>query len=321
MSSNHAMEEDEPPSESSSQDANKTRPQRSGLFARIKRWFCSCEPENRAELQHNIAQAAEQELIPPSTAGLIDSVLNFHDLRVRDVMIPRGQMDVIDETADINEVMRAVLRTGHSRYPVIRANRDEVIGILLVKELLQFFTQLPKLDQNPAEAENRWPNFDLISHTRTAMFVPESKRLDALLAEFRLTRTHMAIVLDEFGGVAGLITIEDVLEEIVGDIDDEFDVTERENIREQAPRRHAVRALTPISDFNEFFNTDFSDDEYGTIGGLIVNRFGRLPRRGEVTVLGNLEFKILGADRRRLHLLLVTRLETDQDDNNSPTDT
>lgn len=293
-----SMEDDEP----------SPKPKSNNLWSRFKRWFCACEPEDRAQLQQTITDAVEQELIPQSTAGLIDSVLDFHEMRVRDVMIPRGQMDVIDETAELVDIMQTVVRTGHSRYPVIRANRDEVVGMLLAKEMLRFFNQLPAFEDQQSLAEVKWPHFDLVSHTRPAMFVPESKRLDALLAEFRLTRTHMAIVLDEFGGVAGLVTIEDVLEEIVGDIDDEFDVAERENIREQAPRRHTVRALTPISEFNEFFGTDYSDDEYGTIGGLIANHFGRLPRRGDVQVVDDLEFKVLGADRRRLHLLMVSRL-------------
>jgi magnesium and cobalt transporter len=248
-----------------------------------------------------VRDSVESEVFPASTGGLIDSVLDFHELRVRDVMVPRGQMDVVEEGASLSDVLSIGIETGHSRYPVIRANRDEVIGILLVKELLGFFASREEGgDDKP---------FDVRALIRSPMFVPESKRLDALLAEFRLTRTHMAIVLDEFGGVAGLVTIEDVLEEIVGDIDDEFDVEERVNIRRQAPRRHTVRALTPIAEFNEAFGTDFSDDEYDTIGGLVSNTLGHLPRRGEVARLGEYEFKVLGADRRRLHLLLVTKLD------------
>ncbi|QGT78488.1 CBS domain-containing protein [Guyparkeria halophila] len=285
--------EDEPPS---------TDSPRGSLLQRVKQRLCPCEIRSVDQMKSLVRQATETEVFPVSTGGLIDSVLDFHDLRVRDVMVPRGQMDVIEEGTTLPQLLSAAIETGHSRYPVIRSNRDEVIGILLVKELLRFYA-------NSQEQGGDETGFDLLSLVRTPMFVPESKRLDALLAEFRLTRTHMAIVLDEFGGVAGLVTIEDVLEEIVGDIDDEFDVEERVNIRQQAPRRHTVRALTPIGEFNEVFGTDFSDDEYDTIGGLVSNTLGHLPRRGEVARLGEYEFKVLGADRRRLHLLLVTKLD------------
>ncbi|WP_372592412.1 HlyC/CorC family transporter [Guyparkeria sp.] len=271
------------------------------MWQRLKNRLCPCRIRSVEQTKQLVRDAAECEVFPVSTGGLIDSVLDFHELRVRDVMVPRGQMDVIEDSATLSDILSAAIESGHSRYPVIRSNRDEVIGILLVKELMRFFADREEGGDNEA--------FDLLSLVRTPMFVPESKRLDALLAEFRLTRTHMAIVLDEFGGVAGLVTIEDVLEEIVGDIDDEFDVEERVNIRQQAPRRHTVRALTPISEFNEAFDTEFSDDEYDTIGGLISNTLGHLPRRGEVARLGSYEFKVLGADRRRLHLLLVTKLD------------
>ena len=284
--------EDEPPS---------TDSRRESLWQRLKNRLCPCRIRSVEQTKQLVRDAADAEVFPVSTAGLIDSVLDFHELRVRDVMVPRGQMDVIEDSATLSDILSAAIESGHSRYPVIRSNRDEVIGILLIKELMRFFADREEGGDNE--------KFDLLALVRTPMFVPESKRLDALLAEFRLTRTHMAIVLDEFGGVAGLVTIEDVLEEIVGDIDDEFDVEERVNIRQQAPRRHTVRALTPISEFNAAFGTDFSDDEYDTIGGLVSNTLGHLPRRGEVARLGSYEFKVLGADRRRLHLLLVTKLD------------
>jgi len=284
--------EDEPPS---------TDSKRESFWQRLKSRFCPCRIQTVDEMKQVVRNTTDAEVFPASTGGLLDSVLDFHELRVRDVMVPRGQMDVVEDAASLSDILSIAIETGHSRYPVIRANRDEVIGILLVKELLSFFA-------DREEGGGDQP-FNVQALVRTPMFVPESKRLDALLAEFRLTRTHMAIVLDEFGGVAGLVTIEDVLEEIVGDIDDEFDVEERVNIRQQAPRRHTVRALTPIGEFNEAFGTDFSDDEYDTIGGLISNTLGHLPRRGEVARLGEYEFKVLGADRRRLHLLLVTKLD------------
>lgn len=270
----------------------------------FKQRFFPCQIHSIRQMKSLVRQATDSEVYPASTGGLIDSVLDFHELRVRDVMVPRGQMVVINEGTSLPQLLSTAVESGHSRYPVIGSNQDEVIGILLVKELLRHYAQSQEPDSGETE-------FNLLELVRTPMFVPESKRLDALLAEFRLTRTHMAIVLDEFGGVAGLVTIEDVLEEIVGDIDDEFDTEERINIRQQSPRRHTVRALTPISEFNETFGTAFPDSEYDTIGGLVSNALGHLARRGEVARLGEYEFKVLGADRRRLHLLLVTKLDFD----------
>jgi magnesium and cobalt transporter len=285
-------------------ESSPSRSTEPGWFSRLRQQWCLNQIGNVADVLNVAKVAADKEIIPTSALNLIDSVLAFHQSRVRDAMIPRGQMDVLEATATLPEILAEIAETGHSRYPVILENRDEVAGVLLAKELLHFYAS----DPSP-EAFDR---FDLRSHMRSVMFVPESKRLDALLAEFRLTRTHMAVVLDEFGGVAGLVTIEDVLEEIVGDIDDEYDTETRIHIREQAPNRFTVRALTPIDEFNDHFATDFPDDEYDTIGGLITHELGHLPRRGEVVRLGGYEFKILGADKRRLHLLLVTTLTAAQ---------
>ncbi|HQT43852.1 MAG TPA: transporter associated domain-containing protein [Halothiobacillus sp.] len=293
-------------------DSSPSRSTESGWFGRLRQQWCVNQIKSCDDILTVVKAAAEKEIIPTSALNLIDSVLEFHDSRVRDVMIPRGQMDVLDITATLPEILAEIAETGHSRYPVILENRDEVAGVLLAKELLHFYASDP--------APEAFATFDLRSHMRSVMFVPESKRLDALLAEFRLTRTHMAIVLDEFGGVAGLVTIEDVLEEIVGDIDDEYDTEARVHIREQAPNRFTVRALTPIDEFNDHFSTDFPDDEYDTIGGLITHELGHLPRRGEVVRLGGYEFKILGADKRRLHLLLVTTLTAAQLEAGEPTD-
>ena len=287
-------------------ESSPSRSTEPGWFSRLRQQWCLNQISSVADIFNVAKSAAEREIIPSSALNLIDSVLEFHQSRVRDVMIPRGQMDVLDVTASLPEILAEISETGHSRYPVILENRDEVAGVLLAKELLHFYASEPS-----AEA---MAGFDLRKHMRSVMFVPESKRLDALLAEFRLTRTHMAVVLDEFGGVAGLVTIEDVLEEIVGDIDDEYDTETRVHIREQAPNRFTVRALTPIEEFNDHFATEFSDDEYDTIGGLITHELGHLPRRGEAVRLGGFEFKVLGADKRRLHLLLVTTLTTAQKD-------
>ncbi|MHB8921632.1 MAG: HlyC/CorC family transporter [Halothiobacillus sp.] len=285
-------------------DSSPSRSTEPGWFGRLRQQWCVNQIKSCDDILTVVKAAAMKEIIPTSALNLIDSVLEFHDSRVRDVMIPRGQMDVLDITATLPEILAEIAETGHSRYPVILENRDEVAGVLLAKELLHFYASDP--------APEAFATFDLRSHMRSVMFVPESKRLDALLAEFRLTRTHMAIVLDEFGGVAGLVTIEDVLEEIVGDIDDEYDTEARVHIREQAPNRFTVRALTPIDEFNDHFDTEFPDDDYDTIGGLITHELGHLPRRGEVVRLGGYEFKILGADKRRLHLLLVTTLTAAQ---------
>lgn len=296
-------------------DDDPSSPSRStetSWFDRLRKQWFSNQIQSCADILSVVELAAQKEIIPHSAYGLIDSVLQFHGSRVRDIMIPRGQMDVIDATVSLADILAKIAETGHSRYPVIREHRDEIAGILLVKELLHFYSEQP---DKPEHAD-----FDLSKHTRAAMFVPESKRLDALLAEFRLTRTHMAIVLDEFGGVAGLVTIEDVLEEIVGDIDDEYDTEERINIREQSSHRFTVRALTPVNEFNDRFATTFSNDEYDTIGGLITHELGHLPRRGEIVRLGGFEFKILGADKRRLHLLLVTPLPIEMREDSDSTE-
>jgi magnesium and cobalt transporter len=282
-----------------------------GWFERLKRRICPPRFRSREDILTAIDQATEDEFLSSSCHGLIKSVLEFDEIRVRDIMIPRGQMDVVDIQTDLPDLLDTILETGHSRYPVIGENRDEVIGVLLVKELLRHYSE--NSCEGPNSPDEVVP-FNLRPMLRAPMFVPESKRLDALLAEFRLTRTHMAIVLDEFGGVAGLVTIEDVLEEIVGDIDDEYDIEARTNIQQQGVKRFTVRALTPIDEFNDHFGTEFSDDEYDTIGGLVTHELGHLPRRGELVRMGGFEFKVLGADKRRLHLLLATRVPVSEYD-------
>lgn len=291
-------------------DSSPSRSAEPGWFGRLRHQWCVNQIKSTDDLSEVVRAVSDRGIIPAPTQGLIESALAFHSVRVRDVMIPRGQMHVLDMTATLPEILAEIAETGHSRYPVILENRDEIAGILLVKELLHFYASQPQAINSTG--------FSLQERLRAPMFVPESKRLDALLAEFRVTRSHMAIVLDEFGGVAGLVTIEDVLEEIVGDIDDEYDDAEPDLIRAQAAHRHTVRALTPIEDFNQHFGTNFPDDEYDTIGGLITHELGHLPRRGEVVRLSGLEFKVVGADKRRLHLLLVTALSPEQ--NASPSD-
>jgi magnesium and cobalt transporter len=222
-------------------------------------------------------------------------VLQVSDTQVRDIMVPRSHMIVLakDQTAD--EVLKVITESNHSRFPVIGDDRDEVVGIVLAKDVLKFFVA----GKEP---------FDLQPFLRPAVFIPESKRLNTLLTEFRESRNHMAIVVDEYGGVSGLATIEDVLEQIVGDIDDELDTEVASSIQPQDGGKFVVAALTRIDEFNEFFSTELSDADYDTVGGLVMHELGRLPRRGETLDFAGLRFKVLRGDRRRLHTLEVTRL-------------
>jgi len=253
------------------------------------------EPEDREELITLLHSAFERNLLDAEALAMIEGVLEVSDLTARDVMIPRSQMDVIRIDDPIERLLPDVLRTGHSRFPVIGDNKDDVLGILLAKDLLHYF-HAPK-------------TFDLRATLRAGVFVPESKPLDVLLREFRSNRNHMAIVVDEYGGVSGLVTIEDVIEQIVGDIEDEYDFEEDDNnivpVRDQ---RYRVNALTEVADFNEYFATDYADDDVDTVGGLVISLIGHLPKRGETVESGSLRFTVLRADSRRLQTLLVERL-------------
>ncbi|UYG08602.1 HlyC/CorC family transporter [Halomonas sp. M4R1S46] len=253
----------------------------------------SDEPSSRDELLEFLRQAATRLKLEQDAMMIIEGALNISDQQVREVLIPRSQVNAIALDQPLEEYLPVILETGHSRYPVIGENLDEVKGILLVKDLL------PLLRNGK---DNGLP-FQLEEVLRPAMFVPESKRLNSLLKEFRDTHNHMAVVVDEYGGTAGIVTIEDILEEIVGDIEDEHDTDEEEDIRELGDERYAIRALTPIEDFNERFGTRFSDEEFDTLGGLVMQRFGHLPGRGEHTEIGGWRFTVLNADNRRIRLL------------------
>ncbi|RLJ67889.1 HlyC/CorC family transporter [Sulfurisoma sediminicola] len=249
------------------------------------------EPEDREQLLDLLRGAFERNLLDSDALSIIEGALQVSDMQVRDIMVPRAQMDVIDVGDSPEKIVEAVIEAAHSRFPVIGENRDDVIGILLAKELLRFFAG---------------KEFDLRDTLRPAVFIPESKRLNVLLREFRASRNHMAIVVDEYGGVAGLVTIEDVLEQIVGDIEDEYDFDEAaDNIVLDNAGHYRVKAQTEIADFNHAFATDFSDAECDTIGGLLIAHLGRLPKRNEVVQLGGLRFQVLRADSRRVHTLLV----------------
>jgi len=268
------------------------------LIARLKRAIKG-EPWSREEIQ-DIIQKSETD-IDAEEKSMLAGVLEVSETQVRDVMIPRSQMVVIDIDDDIDEMIRVIVESGHSRFPVMGEDRDEVLGVLLAKDLLRYFGR---------KAGQEVPIRKLL---RAAAVIPESKRLNALLKEFRASHNHMAIVVDEYGGVSGLLTIEDVLEEIVGEIDDEHDPEEDAYIRPDGDRNgkrcFAVRALTRIEDFNEFFECELSDEEYDTVGGLVMHELGRLPRRGESIDFGGVEFSVTKADKRRIGALRVQRLE------------
>jgi magnesium and cobalt transporter len=252
------------------------------------------EPRDLDELAAILVEARERGLIDADVLQMLESVLEVSEIQVRDIMVPRSQMVVINRDEPVEKILPVVIESGHSRFPVVGEDRDEVQGILLAKDLLRFFV------------EDQPDDFDIKECLRPAVFIPESKRLNVLLKEFRVTHNHMAIVVDEYGGVSGLLTIEDVLEQIVGDIGDEYDVDESEGIRKEGDRSWTVPALTRIEDFNQAFGTRFSDEEYDTIGGLILQELGRMPRRGEAVQIGGLELKVTRADRRRIETLRVT---------------
>jgi hemolysin (HlyC) family protein len=254
------------------------------------------EPEDRDQLIALLHGAFERHLLDAEALSMIEGVMQVSETQVRDVMIPRSQMDMLDVAESPESFIPNVIETAHSRFPVFEDNRDNVIGILLAKDLLRFY----------AEEE-----FNVREMLRPAVFVPEAKRLNVLLKEFRANRNHIAIVVDEYGGVSGLVTIEDVIEQIVGDIEDEFDFDETEdNILADRSGRFRVKAVTEIADFNERFGTSFPDEDFDTVGGLVVARFGRLPKRGETIVIDDFTFQVLRADSRKVHSLMVERPES-----------
>ena len=277
--------------QNSNQPENTKKPFFQSLFGR----FFQGELKNREELVEVIRDSEQNDLIDQNTREMIEGVMEIAELRVRDIMIPRSQIIFIEDQQDLNTCLNTIIESAHSRFPVIADadDRDNIVGILHAKDLLKFLRE---------DSEE----FDLSSLLRPVVIVPESKRVDRMLKDFRSERFHMAIVVDEFGAVSGLVTIEDILEQIVGDIEDEFDEEEVADIRQLSRHTYAVRALTDIDDFNAQFNTDFDDEEVDTIGGLIMQTFGYLPKRGEEITLNNLQFKVTSADSRRLIQLRVT---------------
>ncbi|MFO7582807.1 HlyC/CorC family transporter [Guyparkeria sp.] len=262
---------------------------------RLGRMF-GADPRSREDLLDLLREAAESGLIEAETLKMIEGALEVDELQVRDAMIPRSQMVVIHKGDTLDEILPLIIESGHSRFPVVGEDKDEIQGILLAKDLLQLVAR---------DGEE----IKLADLIREPVIIPESKRLNVLLREFRLSKNHMAIVVDEYGGVAGLITIEDVLEEIVGDIDDEHDAETVEDIQVLEAGRYLVQALTTIEDFNEAFGSEFSDEEFDTIGGLVVSEFGRVPEVDEEIDLGGWRFRVTAADDRRLHAMEVGAAE------------
>lgn len=262
---------------------------------RVGQFFTST-PADRGELLDQMRSLRDSHVIDGDTLGIIEGAIGVADMQVREIMIPRSQMASIKASSDPRDFLPTIIDCAHSRFPVLGDDPDEVIGILLAKDLLPLILE-------PARMER----FAIKDHIRSAMVVPESKRLDSLLREFRISRNHMAIVVNEYGGIAGLVTIEDVLEQIVGEIEDEHDIEEDDYlIKDLDENEYTVKALTPIDDFNEHFDCDFSDDEFDTIGGLVMQKFGRLPGRDESVTLDGYRFTVLSADGRTIRLLRVT---------------
>ena len=263
-------------------------------YGRLRR-VLKGEAATRSDLLDWLRESHAQTVLDADELAMLEGVLAVSETQVREVMVPRSQMAVLERDAPRDEVLKAIVESGHSRFPVIGGDREEVVGILLAKDVLRHFVD------TPSEA------FDISRYIRPATFIPESKRLNTLLKEFRGSRNHIAIVVDEYGGITGLLTIEDVLEEIVGEIDDEHDSTEIGPIQEQEPGRYQVRALARIDEFNAFFDAELDDENYDTVGGLVMYELGHLPRKGETLQLGDFLFRVLQADRRRVHSVEVTR--------------
>jgi hemolysin (HlyC) family protein len=286
------MDDDKPPST----EPNAADPVERTWYHRLLGLF-GAEVQDREDLREILQQAHGNGLVDLEALSMLDGVLAVSEMQVRDIMVPRSQMVVVERDARPKELIPIIADSGHSRFPVIVDDRDEVAGILLAKDLLRVIGD----DHS---------SFDISECLRPVARIPESKRLDVLLKEFRTTRNHMAIVVDEFGGTAGLVTIEDVIEQIVGDIDDEHDLDEDDTITRDGEDRWQVQALTPIEDFNEHFGASFPDQEFDTVGGLVMHELGHVPRRGERVSLGDFEMRVVRADRRRAQTLVVRRLPT-----------
>ncbi len=275
-----------------------------GLVERLMSAF-SGDPQNQEQLIELLRNFHQHQIIGADELFMIEGVLQVSNMQVRDIMIPRGRMTVLDHSSSTAEIIEIIAESGHSRFPVIDDDKDDIVGVLLAKDLLQ----LSLTDES---------RFEINDYIRPATFIPESKRLSVLLKEFRINRRHMAMIVDEYGGVSGLVTIEDVLEQIVGKIDDEHDDDEGEvDIKQHGSNRFSVRALTPLDDFNDYFKTSFDNDDVETIGGYLLSQIGHLPARGESIELENFTFRVLNADSRRVHLYQVSNNNLESTQQNS----
>ncbi|MCG8325673.1 MAG: CBS domain-containing protein [Thiotrichales bacterium] len=275
-------------------DLNGDRP---GFFKRLIHRIKGI-PADREAVIDAIRNAEDQNILQPDEVAMIEGVLQVCELRVRDIMVPRVQMVVVEDTTEPEDILQTVIESGHSRFPVISGHKDEVIGILLAKDLLSAFAE-----------DDDSENIDIKDMMRPAVFVPESKRLNVLLREFRINRNHMAIIVDEYVSVAGLVTIEDVIEEIVGEIEDEHDIEDENLINQHGRNRFTIKAITPLQEFNDYFQMTLETDDVDTIGGYVLNQFGHLPKRGEAMDLDGFNIKILRSDQRRIHLMRFIKLE------------
>ncbi len=266
---------------------NDTPASKKGFFSLLLNQLFHGEPKNRDELIELIRDSEQNDLIDPDTRDMLEGVMDIADQRVRDIMIPRSQMITLQRNQTLEECLAIIVESAHSRFPVLSEDKDHVEGILMAKDLLPFMSS----GSEP---------FSMEKVLRSAVVVPESKRVDRMLKEFRSQRFHMAIVIDEFGGVSGVVTIEDILELIVGEIEDEYDDEDDRDIRQLSRHAYTLRALTPIEDFNKAFSTHFSDEEVDTIGGLVMQGFGHLPGRGESIEIDGYQFKVVMADSRRI---------------------
>jgi len=282
------MSEDQPESDSGN----------SSWIGKITNLFTESVDDTRS-LVNVLRQAEQNKVIDADGLSIIEGALQVNDMQVREIMIPRSQVATIDITDSPGEIIPKVIDAGHSRFPVIGESKDDVVGILLAKDLLPLVL----------DSEAR---FNLKDALRPAIFVPESKRLNVLLKEFRENKNHMAIVIDEYGGLGGVVTIEDVLEQIVGEIEDEYDIDEEDYIKMVDKDNYTVKALTPIEDFNNFFHSKLPDTEFDTIGGLVLDQFRHIPERDETVGIGPYVFKVLNADNRQIRLLLVTTVFTEE---------
>lgn len=264
-----------------------------GFFSLLLGQLFHGEPKNRGDLVELIRDSEQNDLIDPDTRDMLEGVMDIAEQRVRDIMIPRSQMITLKKNQSLEECLEVIIDSAHSRFPVISEDKDHIEGILMAKDLLPFMNK---------DADT----FSIEKVLRPAVVVPESKRVDRMLKEFRSQRYHMAIVIDEFGGVSGLVTIEDILELIVGEIEDEYDDIEDRDVRQLSRHTFTVRALTPIEDFNDIFSTGFSDEEVDTIGGLVMQALGHLPSRGEIVTVDGYQFKVAMADSRRIIQVHVT---------------